>query len=914
MKKQVYSFGNGTADGDGKMKDILGGKGAGLAEMCRAKLPVPPGFTISTEVCNVYFQNNYAVPAQIHNEMLGALKTLEQRMGQKLGDVNDPLLVSVRSGAKFSMPGMMDTILNLGLNDQTVKTLAARSNNPRFAYDCYRRFIQMYGNVVLEVGKHDFDAIFEGQKKKAKAKLDTELTAADLEQVIAGYKALVEKKTGKPFPQDAMEQLQGARDAVFRSWFTDRAIHYRKMNQIPDDLGTAVNVQAMVFGNLGETSATGVGFTRNPATGEKAFYGEFLENAQGEDVVSGVRTPHPISELKAWNEAVYNQLREITTMLEKHYRDIQDFEFTIQDGKLYMLQTRNGKRTGPAAVRIAVEMVGEGLIDKKEAVLRVDPQQLDQLLHPVLDPKSKKSLTLLAKGLPASPGAAVGTIVFTANDAVEKFKSAPVILVRKETVPDDIHGMEVAKGILTARGGMTSHAAVVCRGMGTPCVAGAEAVTVDEHKKEVSVSVNGKTVTLKEGDWLSLDGSTGEAFAGQANTLDADPASGVLASFMSWADEFRGGFGVRANADIPRDAKAARRFGAEGIGLCRTEHMFFAEGRIEHMQAMILARDEKSRRKALLKLLPMQRRDFAGLFTAMNGFPVVIRTLDPPLHEFLPKREDLMVDVAILPYADIKKKRELAAKYVKFGAEVKNLKTVIPDLLKRVEELHEFNPMLGHRGCRLGITYPEITEMQARAIFEAVVQVAKKGVKVIPEVMIPLIGGVKEFVNQKEIVVRVAEEVLAAAGMKDQHYLVGTMIEIPRAALTADSVATEAQFFSFGTNDLTQTTMGLSRDDYTKFQQDYQDRKIFANDPFAVLDQEGVGKLVKMAVELGRKTNPKLEIGICGEHGGEPNSVQFCYRVGMNYVSCSPYRVPIARLAAAQAAISGDKSETMRTA
>jgi pyruvate,orthophosphate dikinase len=914
MKKQVYSFGNGTADGDGKMKDILGGKGAGLAEMCRAKLPVPPGFTISTEVCNVYFQNNYAVPAEIHNEMIGALKTLEGRMGQKLGDVNDPLLVSVRSGAKFSMPGMMDTILNLGLNDQTVKTLAAKSNNPRFAYDCYRRFIQMYGNVVLEVGKHDFDAIFDGQKKKAKAKLDTELTAADLEQVIAGYKALVQKKTGKAFPQDAMEQLQGARDAVFRSWFNDRAKYYRKMNQIPDSLGTAVSVQAMVFGNLGETSATGVGFTRNPATGEKAFYGEFLENAQGEDVVAGIRTPHPISQLKTWNEAVYNQLREITTMLEKHYRDIQDFEFTIQDGTLYMLQTRNGKRTGPAAVRIAVEMVGEGLIDKREAVLRVDPQQLDQLLHPVLDPKSKKTLTLLAKGLPASPGAAVGTIVFTANEAVEKFKSAPVILVRKETVPDDIHGMEVAKGILTARGGMTSHAAVVCRGMGTPCVAGAEAITVDEHKKEVSVSVNGKTVTLKEGDWLSLDGSTGEAFAGQANTLDADPTSGVLASFMSWTDEFRGGFGVRANADIPRDAKAARRFGAEGIGLCRTEHMFFAEGRIEHMQAMILARDEKSRRKALQRLLPMQRKDFAGLFQAMDGFPVVIRTLDPPLHEFLPKREDLMVDIAVLPYADIKKKREFAATYQKFGAEVKNLKTVLSALLKRVEELHEFNPMLGHRGCRLGITYPEITEMQARAIFEAVVQVARKGVKVIPEVMIPLIGGVKEFVNQKEIVVRVAEEVLASAGMKDQHYLVGTMIEIPRAALTADSVATEAQFFSFGTNDLTQTTMGLSRDDYTKFQQDYQDRKIFANDPFAVLDQEGVGKLVKMAVDLGRKTNPKLEIGICGEHGGEPSSVEFCYRVGMNYVSCSPYRVPIARLAAAQAAISGDKSETMRTA
>src|ERR1039457_5521184 len=782
MKKLVYSFGNGTADGDGQMKDVLGGKGAGLAEMSRAKLPVPPGFTISTEVCNIYFQSKNTVPAEIDGQMVEALKTLEERMGQKLGDVENPLLVSVRSGAKFSMPGMMDTILNLGLNDKTVLALEAKSGNPRFAYDCYRRFIQMYGNVVLEVSKHDFDEVFDGQKKKAKAKLDTELTADDLKQIIAGYKKLVEKKTGKPFPQEAMAQLKGARDAVFGSWFNDRAKHYRKMNQISESLGTAVNVQAMVFGNMGETSATGVGFTRNPATGEKAFYGEFLENAEGEEVVAGIRTPHPISELKAWNEAVYNQLREITTMLEKHYRDIQDFEFTIQDGKLYMLQTRNGKRTGPAAVRIAVEMVGEGLIDKKEAVLRVDPQQLDQLLHPVLDPKSKKSLTLLAKGLPASPGAAVGTIVFTANEAVEKFKSAPVILVRKETVPDDIHGMEVAKGILTARGGMTSHAAVVCRGMGTPCVAGAEGITVDEHKKEVGVTVGGKSITFKEGDWISLDGSTGEIFAGRANTIDADPSSGVLASFMGWADEFRGGFGVRANADIPRDAKAARRFGAEGIGLCRTEHMFFAEGRIEHMQAMILARDEKSRRKALQKLLPMQRDDFAGLFKAMDGFPVVIRTLDPPLHEFLPKREDLMVDIAVLPYAGIKKKREFAATYQKFGAEVKNLKTVLSALLKRVEELHEFNPMLGHRGCRLGITYPEITEMQARAIFEAVVQVARKGVKVIPEVMIPLIGGVKEFVNQKEIVVAVADEVLGKAGMKDLKYMVGTMIEIPRAA------------------------------------------------------------------------------------------------------------------------------------
>jgi pyruvate,orthophosphate dikinase len=579
-----------------------------------------------------------------------------------------------------------------------------------------------------------------------------------------------------------------------------------------------------------------------------------------------------------------------------------------------MLQTRNGKRTGPAAVRIAVEMVDEGLINKQEAILRVDPQQLDQLLHPVLDPASKKSLAKLATGLPASPGAAVGTIVFTAEDAVEKSKTAPVILVRKETVPDDIHGMEVAKGILTSRGGMTSHAAVVCRGMGTPCVAGAEGISVSEHKKEVGVTFGGKALILKEGDWLSLDGSTGEVFAGKANTLDADPSSGVLKSFMEWADEFRGKFGVRANADIPRDAKAARRFGAEGIGLCRTEHMFFAEDRIAHMQHMILARDEKTRRKALAKLLPMQRRDFVGLFEAMNGLPVVIRTLDPPLHEFLPKREDLMVDIAILPYADIKKKRELAATYQRLGAEVKNLKTVLPELLKRVEELHEFNPMLGLRGCRLGIAYPEITEMQARAIFEAVVQVTKKGVKVIPEVMIPLIGGVKEFDNQKKIVDQVAEEVLGKAGLKDLKYMVGTMIEIPRAALTAGDVAKEADFFSFGTNDLTQTTMGLSRDDYTQFQKVYQDRKIFANDPFAVLDQEGVGQLVKMAVENGRKSNPKLEIGICGEHGGEPSSVQFCYRVGMNYVSCSPYRVPIARLAAAQAAISGDKSETQRTA
>jgi pyruvate,orthophosphate dikinase len=910
MQKYVYSFGGGTADGDGKMKDVLGGKGAGLAEMSRAKLPVPPGFTISTEVCNLYFERGNQAPAEVEAQMNEALASLEAKMGQKLGETGNPLLVSVRSGAKFSMPGMMDTILNLGLNDQTVVALERKSGNPRFAYDCYRRFIQMFGNVVLDIEKHDFDQIFEARKKKAGAKFDTDLTADDLKAVIADYKKLVEKKTGKPFPQDARGQLAMARDAVFRSWNGKRAIHYRRMNQIPDNLGTAVNVQTMVFGNLGETSATGVGFTRNPSTGEKAFYGEFLINAQGEDVVAGIRTPLDISQLEKVMPPVYNQLREITSNLEHHYRDVQDFEFTVQDGKLYMLQTRNGKRTGPAAVRIAVDMVNEELITKEEAVLRVDPQQLDQLLHPVLDPAAKKSLALLAKGLPASPGAAVGRVVFTADEAVVQAPKTPVILVRAETVPDDIHGMEVAKGILTSRGGMTSHAAVVARGMGIPCVAGAGEIEVNERKKEMTVTAGGKKLVLREGDWLSLDGSTGEVLSGQARTIDADPSSGVLATFMQWADEFRGSFGVRANADIPRDAKVARRFGAEGIGLCRTEHMFFAEDRIPHMQAMILARDEKTRRKALAKLLPMQRADFAGLFKEMDGFPVVIRTLDPPLHEFLPKREDLLVDLARLPHADTKTKKEMSQRY---GIPPGQLKKALPPLLARVEELHEFNPMLGHRGCRLGVSYPEITEMQARAIFEAAVQVSKKGVKVIPEVMIPLIGSVEELENQKKIVVQVATEVLEKA-KSDLKYLVGTMIEIPRAALTADRVAKEAEFFSFGTNDLTQTTMGLSRDDYTKFQKDYENAKIFKNDPFAVLDQEGVGKLIEMAVKAGRSTRQDLEVGICGEHGGEPSSVQFCYRVGMNYVSCSPYRVPIARLAAAQAAISGDKSEAMRTA
>jgi pyruvate, orthophosphate dikinase len=912
MKTYVYSFGGGTADGDGKMRDVLGGKGAGLAEMSKAGVPVPPGFTISTEVCNLFFENGNKVPSEVDGQISKALEKLEKQMGKKLGGVEDPLLLSVRSGAKFSMPGMMNTILNLGLNDKTTEGLAKKTGNPRFAYDCYRRFIQMFGEVALHIEMEKFDHIFDARKAKIKAKLDTDLTADDLKAIIADYKKLVKKETRKDFPQDARQQLSMSRDAVFHSWNTPKAIYYRRMEKIPDSIGTAANVQAMVFGNMGENSGTGVGFTRNPSTGEQVFYGEFLVNAQGEDVVAGIRTPQPIAELQQVMPEAYNQLREITTSLEKHYRDMQDFEFTIEEGTLYMLQTRNGKRTGPAAVRAAVDMVEEGLISTKEAVQRVAPNQLDQLLHPVLDPVMRKSLEKIATGLPASPGAAVGRVAFSSEDAVVFAAKGPVILVRKETTPDDIHGMDVSKGILTAVGGLTSHAAVVARGMGRPCVVGASAVSINEARKEATITAEGKKRVIKEGDWLSLDGTLGEVYLGQCKTNEPDPKSHYFAKFMEWADEFRGNFGVRANADIPRDAKQARLFGAEGIGLCRTEHMFFAEDRIEHMQAMILARDEATRKKALQKLLPMQRKDFAGLFEAMDGFPVVIRTLDPPLHEFLPKRENLMVDIARLPHATSKEKKEMSATY---RVSVGELKKYLPELLHRVEELHEFNPMLGHRGCRLGITYPEVTEMQARAIFEAAVAVAKKGIKVIPEVMIPLVGNVKELENQKAIVVKAAEEVLKAAGVKKLKYYVGTMIEIPRAALTADEVAKEAEFFSFGTNDLTQTTMGLSRDDYTKFSKHYEDLKIFKADPFAVLDQEGVGKIVEHAVKLGRKTRPDLEVGICGEHGGEPSSVEFCYRVGMNYVSCSPYRVPIARLAAAQAAIADEgKNEMQRTA
>ena len=821
----------------------------------------------------------------VNRQMDGALERLEKLQGQRLGKGENPLLVSVRSGAKFSMPGMMDTILNLGLNDESVEALAKRGNNARFAYDSYRRLIQMFGSVVLEIPKHAFDEVFDAKKKQKKAKLDTDLDAKALKEVIVEYKKVVKKHAKQDFPQDAHDQLVMAREAVFRSWNNDRAKHYRRISNISDDLGTAVNVQAMVFGNLGETSGTGVGFTRNPATGANEFYGEFLMNAQGEDVVAGIRTPVPILELEKVMPKVYNQLREITTRLEKHYRDMQDFEFTIQEGRLYMLQTRNGKRTGRAAVRVAIQMVEEGLITKEEAIFRVEPNQLYDFLVPRLDEKNAK-VEVLTKGLPASPGAAVGQIVFTADEAVKKAghgaSKHPVILVRAETTPEDIHGMEVAAGILTSRGGMTSHAAVVTRGMGKCCVVGAGDLGVDEKKREVRV----KGQVFKEGDWISLDGTSGRVIKGKLNTLPPSPDDPEMLTFMAWAEPFRK-LRVRANADIPRDAIQARAFGAEGIGLCRTEHMFFAEDRIPHMRAMIMAREEADRRTALKKLLPMQRADFVGIFKAMDGFPVTIRTLDPPLHEFLPRREDLLVEIAVLEATKPK------------SPKLKELHKV----LTRVEELHEFNPMLGHRGCRLGITYPEITEMQARAIFEAAVAVAKDGIKVLPEVMIPLTGTLKEMANQAAIVRRVAEEVFTEKKQRVE-YMVGTMIELPRAALVADEIAKEAEFFSFGTNDLTQTTFGFSRDDINKFLPAYLEEGILKQDPFAVLDREGVGQLVRMATERGRKTRPNLKVGICGEHGGEPSSVEFCHMTGLNYVSCSPYRVLTARLAAAQAAAS----------
>jgi pyruvate, orthophosphate dikinase len=892
--KYAYFFGAGKADGNGKMKDELGGKGAGLAEMTNAGLPVPPGFTIQTEACREFMRTGKASD-QVDREMLDALAKLEKLQGQKLGAGDNPLLVSVRSGAKFSMPGMMDTILNLGLNDVSVQSLARKTSNERFAYDSYRRLIQMFGNVVLDIEKEAFDEVFNEQKKKRKTVQDTDLTADDLKQVIADYKAVVKKHANRDFPQDPVEQLRLARNAVFQSWQNDRAKHYRRINNIPDDLGTAVTVQSMVFGNMGESSGTGVGFTRNPATGAKEFYGEFLMNAQGEDVVAGIRTPLHISELKNRMPEVYQQLHDITSRLEKHYRDMQDFEFTIQDGRLYMLQTRNGKRTGLAAVRVALDMVKEGLISKQEAIFRVDPNQLYDFLVPRLDEKSGP-VEVLATGLPASPGAAVGQIVFTADEAVVQAGTGahkkPVILVRAETTPEDIHGMEVAAAIVTSRGGMTSHAAVVTRGMGKCCVAGAGDLNVNEKKKELTVG----SLTLREGDWLSVDGTTGRVIKGKLATVPATPDDPDLQTLLSWAEPFRK-IGVRANADIPRDAVQARAFGAEGIGLCRTEHMFFAEDRIPHMRAMILAKTEAARREQLAKLLPMQRADFEGLFRAMNGLPVTIRLLDPPLHEFLPKREELMVEIAKLEITDPKSAR-------------------LPELhslLRRVEELHEFNPMLGLRGCRLGITYPEISEMQARAIFEAAVNVSREGVKAIPEVMIPLVATVKETAHEKAVINRIAAEVFAEKGAAVE-YLVGVMIELPRACVVADEIGSEAQFFSFGTNDLTQTTFGFSRDDINTFLPKYLSQGILKIDPFQSLDQNGVGDLMKLAIERGRRANPKLKLGICGEHGGDPSSVEFCHKIGLTYVSCSPFRVLTARLAAAQAAAADElKVEAGRT-
>ena len=858
--KYVYFFGDGAADGNGRMKDVLGGKGAGLAEMTLAGLPVPPGFTIQTEACREYMRG--ALSPEIDTEMHAALGRLEKLQGQKLGSGDNPLLVSVRSGAKFSMPGMMDTILNLGLNDKAVESLAKLSNNPRFAYDSYRRLIQMFGSVVLDIPKKHFEHIFDHIKEREKIKFDYDLLPEALKEIIVEYKKLVRKETGKDFPQGPLDQLVQARDAVFRSWQNDRAKTYRRINHIDDWLGTAVNVQAMVFGNLGENSGTGVGFTRNPATGEHVFFGEYLMNAQGEDVVSGIRTPLSISELERAMPKVYDHLRAVTWKMEKHYRDMQDFEFTIQDGTLYMLQTRNGKRTGLAAVRIAIDMVREGLITQDEAIFRVEPNQLYDFLVPRLVEKGEK-IEVLATGLPASPGAAVGQIVFSAEDAVKYHASGAyrsIILVRGETTPEDIAGMEVANGILTSRGGMTSHAAVVTRGMGKCCVAGAGDLKVSEANKELRV----KDLVFKQGDWISLDGTTGRVIKGQLKTLPAQPDDPDLVKFMSWVDPVRR-LKIRANADIPRDAKQARLFGAEGIGLCRTEHMFFAEDRIEHMRTMILADNEKDRREALKKLLPMQRADFAGLFKAMESLPVTIRLLDPPLHEFLPQREDLLVEISHLEDTKPRSPR---------------LKELRP-LLARVQELHEMNPMLGLRGCRLGITFPEITEMQVRAIFEAAVAVKAKGGDPHLEIMIPLIGSIEEMRNQAAIVRRVAEQVFKEKGATVD-YMVGTMIELPRAALTADQIAEEAEFFSFGTNDLTQTTFGISRDDINNFLPAYLKHGIFKQDPFATLDQAGVGLLVKMATAKGRNTRPDLKVGICGEHGGDPESVKFCHKIGLN--------------------------------
>ena len=890
-KKYVFTFGAGEAEGSATMKLLLGGKGANIAEMSNLGMPVPAGFTISTDVCTEFFENKGQYHDEVKIQVENGIKHVEEIMGAKFGDPENPLLVSVRSGAAASMPGMMDTVLNLGLNETTIKGIIKESGNERFAWDSYRRFVQMYGDVVLDMKPESkeeedpFEVIIDQVKEKKGIKLDTELTPDDLKELVALFKTEIKKRTGSEFPTDPWEQLWGSISAVFGSWNNPRALTYRKLNKIPPDWGTAVNVQAMVFGNMGDDCATGVAFTRDPATGENKFYGEYLVNAQGEDVVSGARTPQPVNEttksdpshktLEEIMPEAYKELEGIYKKLEEHYRDMQDIEFTIQKGRLWMLQTRSGKRTAAAAVRIAVEMAKEGLINKEEAIMSIDPEQLDQLLHPTFDPKADKNV--ITTGLPASPGAATGRIVFHADDAEEwAERGEDTILVRIETSPEDIGGMNVAKGILTALGGMTSHAAVVARGMGTCCVAGCGELQVSY--KDKTMTVNRKV--YKEGDWISLDGSKGEVIEGKVPTV-APELSGDFGELMTWADEVRK-LNVRTNADTPHDSNVARNFGAEGIGLCRTEHMFFEGDRIKAVREMILADDEAGRRKALDKLLPYQREDFYGIFKAMHDLPVTVRTLDPPLHEFLPHEEQNQEEMA----------KELGIT----AAEVK----------VKVDSLHEFNPMLGHRGCRLGISYPEITEMQARAIMEAACQLTKEGVKVYPEIMIPLIGTKAELANQREVVVRVAEQVQKEMNIK-VNYMVGTMIEIPRAALTADEVAEEAEFFSFGTNDLTQMTFGFSRDDAGKFLKEYDEKGILTEDPFQTLDQTGVGQLVKIAIEKGRKTKPDLKIGICGEHGGDPKSVGFCHRVGMNYVSCSPYRVPIARLAAAQEALHGEK-------
>ena len=884
--KWVYSFGNGTAEGRADMRNLLGGKGANLAEMSSLGLPVPPGFTVTTEVCTYYYANQESYPPELKDEVEAALGVVEKIVGARFGDANNPLLVSVRSGARASMPGMMDTVLNLGLNDKTVLGLAKSSGDDRFAWDSYRRFIQMYSNVVLDVAHHYFEEALELKKEDLGIHMDTDLKADDWRSVVAEYKKIVDKRTGKPFPQEPREQLWGAIGAVFGSWMNQRAITYRRLHSIPESWGTAVNVQAMVFGNMGDDCATGVAFTRDPSTGTNLFYGEYLVNAQGEDVVAGIRTPQHLtvegktaqkSDAPAMEEVmpeVFGQLAKVRETLEKHYRDMQDIEFTVQRGKLYMLQTRNGKRTAKAALKIAVDMVREGLIDRKQAVERIVPASLDQLLHPTLDPKAPRKV--IAKGLPASPGAASGKVVFSADEAEKQARGGEkVILVRRETSPEDIHGMHAAQGILTSTGGMTSHAAVVARGMGKPCVAGAGDVRIDANAGTLSV----RGTTVRVGEEITLDGGTGEIMLGVVPTVQPE-LSGDFAELMEWADEVRR-LGIRANAETPADAAQARKFGAEGIGLCRTEHMFFEGDRIVAVRQMILADDEKSRRAALAKIQPMQARDFVELFEIMAGLPVTIRLLDPPLHEFLPKTDADMAQVA------------------------KDLGVDVKEIEARANKLHEFNPMLGHRGVRLGISYPEIYEMQARAIFEAVAEVQKKGGKTVtPEIMIPLVATRKELDLMKAVVDQVAAEVSQLSGQKLE-YMVGTMIELPRAALRAGDIAETAEFFSFGTNDLTQTTFGLSRDDSASFLEKYRQKDILEHDPFASLDTEGVGELIEIARERGRRTRNGLKLGICGEHGGDPASVFFCHKAGLDYVSCSPFRVPIARLAAAQAALGG---------